>query len=141
MKTIVLNGIGWDTENLAIEGKTHFTYKEALQIAKDSGKRLPTKKEFEELLKLPHLWDDDRHGMWFAEREEDLKTEGSLFLPAMGFSLNDSTTIYDVGTYGGYWSATPNGTDGAYYVVFYSTFVSTYYSHRYFGFAVRCVSE
>jgi hypothetical protein len=37
----------------------------ALQRAKDAGKRLPTKEEFEALAALPHRWDDKRKGMCF----------------------------------------------------------------------------
>ena len=78
MKTIVLNGISWDTENLEVNGETHFTYEEAKIEATKLGKRLPTKREFSKLLKLPHSWDNLKKGMWFAEREEDLKTDKSL---------------------------------------------------------------
>ena len=57
MNTIELNGLIWDTENLVIDGKTHFTYEEAKAEAARLGKRLPTKSEFDALLQLHHILD------------------------------------------------------------------------------------
>ena len=67
--TIVLNGLIWDTENLNINGKTHFTYKEAKAEVAKLYKRLPTKDEFEALSQLPHVFDFNKRGMWFAENQ------------------------------------------------------------------------
>jgi hypothetical protein len=50
MKTIELNGLTWDTENLVIDGKTHFSYSEAKIEATKLGKRLPTKDEFNSIV-------------------------------------------------------------------------------------------
>ena len=137
MNTIVLKGIAWDTENLEINRKTHFMYGKALHFAENSGKRLPTKEEFEELLKLPHEWDDDKHGMWFVEREEDLKTVKSLFLPAAGNHSNG--TMYNVGKYGYYWAQTPAHATYACCLYFYSTNFYTDGNLRSSGCAVRLV--
>ena len=49
--TIILNGLAWDKENLSVDGNIYFTYQEAIKEASKLGKRLPTKEEFEELLK------------------------------------------------------------------------------------------
>lgn len=103
---IVLNGLAWDTENLVIDGKTHFTYEEAKAEVAKLGKRLPTKNEFEELLKLPHVFDEEKHGMWFAKNQEDLKSDKSLFLPAAGFTHISLCYISDVDENGCYWSDT-----------------------------------
>ena len=103
---IVLNGLEWDTENLVIDGKTHFTYEEAKAEVAKLGKRLPTKNEFEELLKLPHVFDEEKHGMWFAKNQEDLKSDKSLFLPAAGFTHISLCYISDIGENGCYWSDT-----------------------------------
>ncbi|MDR2086990.1 MAG: fibrobacter succinogenes major paralogous domain-containing protein [Dysgonamonadaceae bacterium] len=56
-----------------------------------------------------------------------------------GYVLSSST--YNVGTSGNYWSSTPNGTDGAYnaYVYLSSSFSSQFYANRYVGFSLRCV--
>ena len=88
--TVILNGLVWDKENLVVDGKTHFTYEEAKAEATKLGKRLPTKNEFEELLKLPHVFDEEKHGMWFAKNQEDLKSGKSLFLTA--YRLNSNKT-------------------------------------------------
>lgn len=103
---IVLNGLAWDTENLVIDGKTHFTYEDAKAEAAKRGKRLPTKNEFEALLQLPHVFDEEKHGMWFSENQVDLKSDKSLFLPAAGFTHISLCYISDVGENGCYWSDT-----------------------------------
>ena len=105
MKTITLNGLTWDTENLEVNGKTHFTYEEAKAEATKLGKRLPTDDEFNRLLKH-YLWDADKKGMWFAEKAEDLKTEKSLFFPAAGYIDEGNTIILKTGINGRYWSNT-----------------------------------
>ena len=71
--TVKLNGLVWDTENLSINGKTHFTFKEAKAEVDKLGKRLPTKYEFDSLLQLPHVFDEEKHGMWFAENQDEIK--------------------------------------------------------------------
>lgn len=140
MKTIELNGLLWDTENIDVDGKTHFTYEEAKTEAAKLGKRLPTKHEFDALLQLPHAFDTVKRGMWFAERKEDLKSERSLFLPAAGFHSYGSTSVIDICTFGSYWSATPNGIPSAYGLYFHSTSDDTGIYDRSYGFTVRCIS-
>ena len=103
---IVLNGLEWDTENLVIDGKTHFAYEEAKTEAAKQGKRLPTKSEFEALFQLHHVFDEEKYGMWFAENQADLKSDKSLFLPAAGFTHVSLCYISDVGENGCYWSDT-----------------------------------
>lgn len=139
MKTIVLNGLTWDAENLVLNGETHFTYREALNIAKAFGKRLPSKKELAKLSRLPHKWDNDKQGMWFAENQKDLMGDKSLFLPAVGFRVYCDTTMSGVGMSGYYWSDTPDGSDYAYYLVFdnFDAFMNS--SVRRYGASVRFV--
>lgn len=103
---IVLNGLEWDTENLVIDDKTHFAYEEAKTEAAKLGKRLPTKSEFEALLQLHHVFDEEKYGMWFAKNQTDLKSDKSLFLPAAGFTHVSLCYISDVGENGCYWSDT-----------------------------------
>lgn len=140
-KTVALNGLTWDTENLVHNGKTHFMYREALNIVKASGKRLPSKKEFAKLFRLPHEWDNDKQGMWFAEHSEYLKGEKSLFLPAAGYRCGGSETIFDFCRFGYYWSATPGGTTHAYYLYFIGSLPGMTNGNRSNGLTVRCVSE
>lgn len=61
--TIILNGLAWDKENLSVNGNTYFTYQEAKIETAKLDKRLPTKEEFEELLKLPRNWDLTNGGL------------------------------------------------------------------------------
>ena len=141
MNTIILNGLEWDTENLNINGKTHFTYEEAKAEAAKLCKRLPTKHEFDALLQLHHVFDEEMHGMWFAKNQEDLKSDKSLFLPAAGGRYLGRTTLYGVGMDGNYWSATPNDTTSACYMYLYSLNIYMYNNYRNYGFSVRCVSN
>lgn len=51
-----------------------------------------------------------------------------------------SSSLYDAGSYGYYWSSTPTGSSAAYYLYFYSGNVATSYSSRYGGRSVCCVA-
>ena len=51
------------------------------------------------------------------------------------------SSLYDAGSYGDYWSSTPNGSSNAYYLYFSSGYVGTDGSYRrYYGRSVRCVA-
>ena len=142
MKTIILNGLEWNTENLVVDGKTHFTYEEAKAEVAKLGKRLPTKNEFEELLKLPHVFDEDKRGMWFAEGYDDLKSDKSLFLPASGFTYFTLNSIKRISDNGYYWSDTLYKHTEAYGLSFskLNSAVVYMYDQNYI-FTVRCVSD
>jgi hypothetical protein len=60
---VILNGLKWSTTALEVYGQTYFTYRQAIDILNDSDKRIPTEEEFEELIKLPNLWDDKKNGI------------------------------------------------------------------------------
>ena len=62
-----------------------------------------------------------------------------IFLPAAGY--RDGTTLYNAGSYGDYWSSTPDGAQGAYVLSFYSSSRGMAYNFRYYGQSVRPVSE
>jgi hypothetical protein len=69
-----------------------------------------------------------------------MESAGCVFLPAAGYRSGSS--VNGPGTYGYYWSATPNGTDYAYYVGFRSDNLNpAYYDNRYSGFSVRLVRQ
>ena len=65
----------------------------------------------------------------------------SIFLPAAGF--RNSSSLGRAGSYGRYWSSTPDssGSSYAYYLSFYSSSVNRFSSYRYLGQSVRPVSE
>jgi uncharacterized protein (TIGR02145 family) len=64
-----------------------------------------------------------------------------VFFPSAGYRRYSGGTLYSVGSYGFYWSGTPNGSEDAYYLYFYSGNADTDYNGRSSGFSVRCVSE
>ena len=66
--------------------------------------------------------------------------EPKLFLPAAGNRYGSNGSLGDVGTYGYYWSSTPNGTN-AYHLYFYSGSFRMSTNYRAYGYTVRCVSE
>ncbi|MBQ4392206.1 MAG: hypothetical protein II826_03740 [Prevotella sp.] len=69
------------------------------------------------------------------------ESAGCVFLPAAGYRFG--TSVGNAGTYGGYWSATPNGTTYANYVYFNksgSLSPAEKYS-RYYGCSIRLVRQ
>ena len=136
--TIVLNGISWDKENLVIDGQTAFNHIESIIIAYQLGKRLPTKNELDELRILPHSWDKNKKGMWFAEKEENLRTDKSLFLEFAGYYYNENYS----GSYDCHWTISPISTTAfPYRLYFYNpdcNMLST--NNGYLG-TIRCVSN
>ena len=141
--TIILNGLSWDKENLSVDGNTYFTYQEAKIEASKLGKRLPTKEEFDSLLKLPHEFDLDKRGMWFAEKLDDLKTDKSLFLKATGCIGDDGDGLYGVSIYGYYWSNTGSESNRwhGYYLYFGNKVNGVAKDSCSYGFSVLCVSD
>ena len=70
---------------------------------------------------------------------EKLEAAGAVFLPASGSRYGSS--IGDVQNYGNYWSATPNASDFADYLRFYSGEADWGRNNRYYGRAVRLVQD
>ena len=139
MSGILLNNIIWDKENLSVDGNTYFTYQEAKIEAAKLGKRLPTKEEFEELLKLPRNWDLANGGLLVAEKSDDLKTNNSLFFKALGYVLCGSLQS-DYGS-GGYWSSSRDNRAFAFYLGFYNSFIRMNRIIPSLKFTVRCVTD
>ena len=139
MSGILLNNIIWDKENLSVDGNTYFTYQEAKIEAAKLGKRLPTKEEFEELLKLPRNWDLTNGGLLVAEKSDDLKTNNSLFFKALGYVICGSLQS-DYGS-GGYWSSSRDNRAFAFYLGFYNSFIRMNRIIPSLKFTVRCVTD
>ena len=137
--TITLNGLVWDKENLEVNGQTYFTYEEAKAEAAKLGKRLPTKDEFEALLKLPHTWDLINGGLLVAEKSNDLKTNNSLFFKALGY-ISCGSLYSDYGS-GGYWSSSRDNRVFAFYLGFYNSFIRMRRIIPSLKFTVRCVTD
>jgi uncharacterized protein (TIGR02145 family) len=79
---------------------------------------------------------------WKETTTKGLQIGDFLFLPAAGHRIGVSA-VDSPGTYGHYWSRTPNGSTIAYDLFFASSYVypgnNNYY--RSYGFPVRCVVE
>lgn len=72
--------------------------------------------------------------------ENELEAHGAVFMPAAGYRI--SKIIYSYSDRGYYWSATPNGADNAYELIFWGDNVYPANSGRRFdGHSVRLVSE
>ena len=105
--------------------------------------RMPTKSEFEELIKECE-WE------WTSEGENDRYIDGyrvtgpngnSIFLPAAGYMYG--TSLSNAGSHGFYWSSTPDesGTRGACNLYFNSGSRGTDWNYRHYGQSVRPVSD
>ncbi len=109
-----------------------FTYDEAMAAF---GNKLPTKEQFEELR---------RSCRWLWMGVGCYKVFGPsgkyILMPALG-SRDCNGCIDYVGTYGFYWSSTPDGTTQAWYLNFYSNEVSMYNYSRCFANSVRLVKD
>lgn len=110
--------------------KGFYTFDEAQE---KYGAKVPSVEQWKELLKCFKRWDDERKGL------EILGENGNkLFLPAAGYRFG--TDVNDVGSYGYYWSSTPNDENDAYNVYFDSDDLNPQgYGNRDDGLSVRLV--
>ena len=106
------------------------------------------------LILLPDSWtcpsgvtfnsgkDDVAYQTFRASQWAKLEASGAVFLPAAGYR-GCNGNVYDVGSNGYYWSSTPNGSNSAYYLNFYSysDIVRMSYIKRCFGRSVRLVQD
>jgi uncharacterized protein (TIGR02145 family) len=144
MKTIEINSLSWDVENLELNGETYFTCDEAMLAAKSVGKRLPTREELDALVALGSTWDYKRLGRWFGEDSKlKEKSKKSVFFPALGCRNVVDGALYSVGYGGFYWSSSVSGASGAYFMYFYSgeVYPAVGLGYRASGQSVRCVKN
>ena len=111
-----------------------YTFEEAIH---NTVGKLPTKEQWEELKnKCTWTWWENKNGI------NGYKVTGpngnSIFLPAAGYRYWLGAVKY-VGTYGDYWSSTPNDSVNAWYLSFGSCSVSMNYYNRCNGHSVRLV--
>ena len=123
----------WATENATLDGKTHFTFDEAV---KAFGEKMPESTDFQELYENGDWrWDKQRKGYTVTGPNGN-----SIFLPASGY--RDGSGLFGVDNYGCYWSRNAFGAARARFLVFWSGRVSPQHDDsRYCGFAVRLVKN
>ena len=138
---VILNGLKWSLKVLEVHGQAYFTYKQAVDILNGSNRRLPTKEEFEELIKLPNLWDDTKNGIWFAEKPEDIASDKSLFLPAGGFMDHPSMVIRYFNQYGYYWGFSNVFENYLYSLSLGKNQLFTHEYNKKYGHSVICILE
>ena len=96
------------------------------------GWRLPTKDEFSSFSADSFVWDSTNSG----------RTFNTNWFPASGYRYNSDGSMYNVGGYGGYWSASPNSSGNGCCLSFGSSSVlPSYNDSRALGCSVRCVQE
>ena len=101
--------------------------------------RMPTKKEFQEL-KDQCIWTWTSQGGHSGYRVTSKTNGNSIFLPAAGGRFRES--LFNVGSYGYYWSASPYTNSDGNGLYFYQSYVDPQFNdYRFFGFSVRPVSE
>lgn len=108
-----------------------YTYEQAMN---KFGDKLPTKEQLEEL-KNKCSWS------WTGNGYKVTGPNGnSIVLPASGSRLCDGN-VYYVGSFGYYWSSTPDGSDDAWYLYFFSDEVDMDSDDRCYGNSVRLVQD
>ena len=111
------------------DGDKLYTYDEAMERFSD---RLPTKEQLEEL-------SDECKWTWTGRGYNVKGPNGnSIFLPAAGYR-NCGDNVSHVGTYGSYWSSTPDGSERAWSLDFNSSGVRVNSDDRCYGLSVRLV--
>lgn len=128
------SGTKWKVSNEVNDADTvydFFTYDEAMDRF---GNSLPTKEQCEEL-KAECQW------TWTGSGYDVTGPNGnSISLPAAG-CRGYNGGVNRVGSLGGYWSSTPDGSDYAWCLIFCSGSVDMSYDRRCAGLSVRLVQD
>ena len=121
---------------------SYLTWEQA-KTACPKGWRLPTKEEFESLIKAGSVFatQNGKYGRKFGD------SNNSIFFPAAGQRNEGGGTLSHEGAYGYYWSSTVGsicqytGNTTAYRLKFFGKYVSVESYYRSTRFSVRCVKE
>ena len=116
------------------QGKNESGYFTFDQAVSRFGKNLPSKEDFAEL-KSECKWSWTGSGMKVTGPNGN-----SIYLPAAGYRTSDGDMNY-VGSYGNYWSSTPDGSEYAWRLYFLSGGVYMDYYNRSYGRSVRLVQD
>ena len=80
-------------------------------------------------------WDDTNKGRLWTDNTPN------VYFPASGYRNYSSGSLRYVGSYGYYWSASPNSSNYGHFLNFTSGNWYWSYSYRAYGFPVRPVAE
>ncbi len=121
-----------------IDGNIAGTDRDAATVNLGKNYRMPTFDQMKELL-------DECKWEWTIQngingRKVTGPNGNNIFLPASGDRNSSSGTLDGVGSYGGYWSASPNSDKFGRGLYFDSDYWDWDYGYRPFGFPVRAVS-
>jgi len=109
-----------------------YTYDDAMQ---KFGKQLPTKEHWEELKNTcKWTWADNGYNVTGPNGN-------SIFLPASGYRYCCDGKVYDVGTYGEYWSSEPRNSIYVYGCEFNWSEIGIYSINNCYGMSVRLVNS
>ena len=136
------SGLKWATCNAGADAPHEYGDYLNWDEAQECGLRIPTKEDFDELLDENNCtWEWTLQNGTNGYKVTSKKNGNSIFLPAAGW--RDGTSLYDEGSYGYYWSATPYecDTDYAYGLIFNEDDRSTYWYGRLDGHIVRPVLD
>ncbi|MBR5532412.1 MAG: hypothetical protein IKU59_03795 [Bacteroidales bacterium] len=100
--------------------------------------RLPTKEEFEELINCC-TWEWTKQNGVDGYKVTSRYNGKSIFLPAAGIRYDSS--LNNAGSFGYYWSSSPNGSSSAFNLYFFSSAYKVDWDLRYYGRSVRAVCE
>ena len=135
-KTIAdLKSLGWITAD-EILVPAH----DAAHVHWGGAWRMPTQQELGDLdSKCDWTWTTRNGITGYVIKGKGTYASASIFLPAAGHGA--STSLYNAGSIGDYWSSVPYSDSSylAWYLDFYSGYHHTSRSSRYYGFSVRPV--
>ena len=124
-----------------IEESIAGTERDAATVNLDKNYKMPTLDQIKELI-------DECKWKWTKQNGvKGMKVTGpngnSIFFPASGYRDLSDGSLYNVGSYGYFWSASAYGsyTNNARYLDFYSSNWFWYNRNRAYGFPVRAVAE
>lgn len=125
------SGTLWKDKNERGGYKNFFTYEQAVN---QFGSKLPTKEQLQELI-------DECNWIWTASGYKVTGHNGNyIVLPAAG-CRDCNGSVYDVGSYGLYWSSTSDSSEEAWLLNFHSDGVGMDGNDRCFGQSVRLVQD
>ena len=130
-----LQGAGWITSD-GVLAPEH----DAAHVQWGGDWRMPTRQEMDDLVSKCDWTLTTQNGVdGYVVRGRGDYASNSIFLPCVGWGYK--TSLFDAGSYGGYWSSVPHSeySNSAWYLYFNSSDHLADYRYRYYGLPVRPV--